>query len=222
MAVPFVYPSPTPILPTLNGFSVHKKPIWAALPEESVSGREVTYATAAFPLWEFELTYEVLRSETQNIFPDPYYAPNLEFEAIATVFLACRGQYGRFFYDDLTDDSRAGQFLGTGNDVQTVFPMVRTIGFGATTITETVGGVNIGAGVRVYLNGISVPSLGNWSIGSDLQTLVFNIPPNVGVTVTSDFYFYYLCRFLEDMTDFEQFYHNLWLVKALKFRSVKD
>ena len=223
MSPPFLYPSPTvPILPTLNGFSVHKKPIWASTVEETVSGREVMYATAAWPLWEFELTYEVLRSQTQNIVIDSHESPFLEFEQIASIFLVCAGQYGRFYYNDVTDNSRTAQPIGTGDGTTTNFTMYRTFGTNPLAITEPVGSVNNDIPVTVFLDGVVLPQPGNWGFVDANQTLVFTSPPGAGVVISATFYFYYLCRFIEDVKDFEQFMHNLWTVKSFKFRSVKD
>lgn len=210
---------PTPIMPSLNGFSVHKIPNYSSLVATSVSGRELQACQQAYPLWEFNITYEVLRDETQNEIIDPEYSALTEFQQITQLFLACSGQYGRFFFEDLVDNSRLGQILGTGDGVTTVFRFVRTWGSGALSFEEPVGGVNNSKPINVYLNGS--PTV-NYNIDLNLQNIEFVSAPANGVVITADFYFYYFCRFLEDINDFEQFYHNLWSLKSLKFRSVKN
>lgn len=218
----FTFPNPVPLMPTLNGFSVHKKPTFATIVQTAVSGREVTSAQQAYPLWEFELTYEVLREITQNQTPYQNNSPFTEFQQISELFLACNGQYGRFYYNDPSDNSRFAQELGVGDGTTTNFPIVRTWGSGALAFPEQVGGLNSTEPYVVYLNGTPVSESGNWSISSDNRTLQFVTAPSAGQIVTMDFFFYYLCRFIEDIEDFEQFYTNLWALKALKFRSVKQ
>lgn len=49
----------------------------------------------------------------------------------------------------------------------------------------------------------------------------FTIAPANGTTVTSNFGYYYRCRFLDDeWNDLEEFMFQLWEMKSLKFRSV--
>lgn len=213
----FIYPDPTPVMPTLNGFSVHKKPTFASVLAEAVSGRAVMGTNAAFPLWDFELTYEVLRSQTQNRVPDTYYSPNVEFEAIASLFLACAGSYGRFWYDDPTDNSRTAQVIGTSDGVSLTWQIIRTYGIGSVSFTEPVGGLNDSLPYTFYDNGSPVAV----TLANNNRTITFAAPITAGHLITGDFSYYFYCRFLEDGADFEQFMHNLWSLRTLRFRSVK-
>lgn len=212
------FPTTVPVLPTLNGFSVKKKPIFAASVAQSVSGREITSAQQAFPLWEFELTYERLASETQNQFIYQQYRNLLQLEQLQTVFLACSGQYSRFYYNDPTDNSRTGQVIGTGDGISDTFQITRTFGIGSASLTEPVGGLNALLAYQFYINAgpVSVV-LANYN-----RTVTFSPVPDPGDSITADFSFFYLCRFLSDMNDFEQFLTNLWRLDGLKFRSVKN
>lgn len=213
-----------PVLPNLYGYSAHKKPTFATIvPRPGTSGREVTRYQQKIPLWEFELTFEVLRDETQNQTLDSYFSGYKQYQEIAQLFLSIGGTFGRFFFDDITDNSRAGQVIGVGDGATTTFRMVRTWGTGALAYTEPVGAVNLSQVIKVYLDGVEYSQPGNWSIGNDLVTLTFlSGAPAPGVVITSDFYFYYKCRFIEDIVDFEQFLHNRWRIASLKFRSVND
>lgn len=51
--------------------------------------------------------------------------------------------------------------------------------------------------------------------------LAFATAPQPGTVITADFTFAYLCRFLDDQADFENFMQGLWKAGSLKFRSVK-
>jgi len=39
--------------------------------------------------------------------------------------------------------------------------------------------------------------------------------------VTADYSFYFLCRFGDDTTDFENFAYNLWTNQSVKLQTVK-
>jgi hypothetical protein len=216
----FLYPTPTPVLPALNGFSIRKKPAFASLVQEAVSGREITAAVQSYPLWEFDLTYEILRSKTQNQVLDNYKAPLLEYEQLSIVYLVCSGPYGRFYYDDLSDNSRTAQVIATADGAADEFRAYRTLSSGSTGFTEPVGGINDNEAINIYFDGI-LQSSSIWSVSADKQNFVFTSPPSAGVVITADFYYYYLCQFLDDTADFEQFMSNRWAVRSLKFRSVK-
>ena len=216
-----IRPDPTPVLPTLNGFSVKKKPVYASIPQTMVSGWENRILLQAFPLWEFELTYEVLRSETQNISLYAQNSPHIELEQLMWVFLACGGQYGRFYYNDPTDYNRAGQAIGVGDGTTTDFRIVRTWGYGDLAGIEPVGAMNTEQFPVVYLSGVAVGNL-DWNLSADLQTIEFVTAPADTVVITADFSFYYRCRFLVDLIEMEQFVTNKWLLQSLRFQTVKD
>ena len=186
----------------------------------SVNGADTQILTHAYPLWEFELTYESLRTQTQNIIPYTQWPDFNQYERIAAVFLACRGQYGRFYYRDHSDSSRTLQFIDVGNGVRKRFRMIRSFGQGDLVTFEPVGGVDLGTAIPIiYVGGTPQPT--GWYIdATDNQTLVFDTAP-VG-TIAAKFYFYYYCRFLEDLTEFSEFMRNLHQLGRLRFRSVKD
>ena len=89
----------------------------------------------------------------------------------------------------------AGQLLGTGDDAQTQFQLVKHYPSGsvieARTITKPVAGT-----VKVYLDGIEQAS--GWSIDATTGIVTFSIPPALGVEVTADFEFDVPVRFDAD------------------------
>jgi len=197
------------------GWSVHKKPIFNSLVSTHVSGREVISPQQAFALYEFELTYEVLREQTQN---QSIYHPNspfTELQQLWGLYTACNGQFGLFYFTDPSDSSRAAEQLGIGGNSVTTFTATRKVGTIGT--TEPVGGIN--QLQAVYFNGSQQPSSTYSFSGNQITFTV--AAPGPGVVITIDFTYFFLCRFLEDNLDFEQFMYNLWTLKSLKFRSVK-
>jgi uncharacterized protein (TIGR02217 family) len=212
------FPNPTPIFPALAsvGWSVLKKPIMSSRVVISATGIETQFATAAFPRWAFTLTYNWLRDQTQNIVPDQTLMGFQEFQAISSLFLACKGSYGEFYFEDPDDNSRLNQDVGVGDGANTVFPLFFSWGttFGSYT---PVGGIK--SLDAVYLNGV-LQSAGSYLLSND-TTLIFGAAPAPNVLVTSDFHFYFRCRFLDDHLDFSQIMPNRWEAKEIRFESVK-
>lgn len=209
-----------PIMPALHGYSIHKRPTFATTVRVPRSGREVTRFQQTLPLWEFELVYEVLGDQTQNSTLSSYFSGRTEFQQIAGLFAACGGEYGFFYFEDLSDNSRDQQPLGLGDGVTTDFRLLRTISYGDIEYTEPVGGINLDESIVVYVNDIAVPQLGNWGISADLRFLVFDTPPAAPLSIKITFYYRYLCRFISNEAEFEEFLYNRWTQKGLRFRSI--
>jgi hypothetical protein len=212
------FPNPTPVFPTLPGltYSIHKRPTWATLISKAVSGREVRSPQQAFPLWEFELVIDFLRDQTQNQVPWRDNAGRHDLTLISQLYFACNGPYAPFYFDDESDNSRRGQVIGTGDGATTNFIASRAWGFGALSVNEPVGGIN--SLDTVYFNGDETSGVAYSFSGNVIS---FVSPPPTATVISIDFSFYYLCRFLEDTQDYEQFMKNLWTLKSLKFRSIK-
>jgi hypothetical protein len=201
--------SAPPNFPALagQGWSVHKRPSFSTRVAAHVSGREVRLPFYDYPLYEFELTFDALASN------DDY--PGLGAQSLQDLFglfLQCQGQFGTFVYVDPSDCAVAGQAIATGDGATTRFTLQRGIG-GFLEPVSWASGV-----AAVYLNGAAQAS--GWSLAQP-NALVFATPPAVGVVIGADFSYGFLCRFLADQTDFENFMDGLWKVESLKFRSVK-
>lgn len=208
-----------PIFPQVPRYtySVHKRPTWATLEYVAVSGRRVSSPQQAYPLWEFELTFEGLFDQTQN---QTIWRPNAgrhDFTLLSELFLAMAGKYGQFYLNDPSDNSRWAQPSGIGDGVTRIFTAMRTWGLGTVLLTEPVGGINTLD--TVYLNGIEQDT-NTYSFSGNQIT--FNNAPSANTAITLDFSYYYLCQFLEDQHDYDQFMTNLWTLKSCKMRSVKQ
>ncbi|HLY53946.1 MAG TPA: DUF2460 domain-containing protein [Stellaceae bacterium] len=198
-----------PIFPLASlpwAYSLQKHPVFSTRVAKHVSGREVALALYAYPLWGFELTFEVLRA-----------APGLaEYQTLLQFFLAARGQFGRFLFQDPTDFQATGQLLATGDGATASFTFLHPLG---ADLSEPAGQVDL-TGINVYLDG-TPPAAGTWSVTLP-NTLALTTPPPAGVQVTADYSFYFLCRFDEDSAELENFMDQLWSLKSLKFTSVKE
>ena len=200
----------TLLLPTSlgAGWPRYKRPTTSTRVAAAVSGREVTAALSAYPLFEFELPFEALLSgPAQGGFPAN------ALQTLMGIYLQCQGQAGRFLYLDPSDCQATGQLLGAGNGTAQAFTFIHSIGgYG-----WPVGQVEP-SGVNVYLNGTVQTS--GWSITLP-NTLVFAAAPSAGVQVTADYSHYYLCRFIDDVQEFQQMMAGIWTMSSFKFRSVK-
>ncbi len=213
--IQLVPPAPTPppspgtyqSFPVLSvlGWSAHVRPKFSTLEAQHVSGRSSRKAQRAFAYFDIELTYEVLRSD----------ALDLELQTIAGFFAQMQGQATPFWVSPPGIAGLLAQPLGTGNGTQTVFPLMRTVGG----YSEAVQGASSVS--AVYLNGVAQPGTG-WSVSSGYApAITFTTAPGLGVAVTADFGFLWLCRFAEDVQDFEEFMAMLWTLKTLRLSMVR-
>ncbi|MGO9008083.1 MAG: DUF2460 domain-containing protein [Beijerinckiaceae bacterium] len=198
-----------PSFPVLagQGWSVHKRPTFSTRVASHVSGREVRQSLYAYTLYEFELTFDGLASGSS--FPG---LGSDSLQSLMGLFLQVEGQYGTFLYTDPTDNGVTGQGIAIGDGETTSFTFMRTLGGFIEPVSWVASVAN------VYLNG--TPQDAGWSL-TQPNTLTFSSAPGASVVITADFSYAFVCRFLDDVEDFEEFMAGLWKVDALKFRSVK-
>jgi len=198
-----------PSFPSLagQGWSVHKLPTFSTRVAGHVSGREVRASLYSNTLYQYEVTFDGLASDSSK--------PGLGTNSLQTLmgfYLACQGQFGTFLYTDPTDCAATNQAIGTGNGTTTAFTFQRSLGGFAEPVSWVSSVANI------YLNGTNQTS--GWSL-TQPNILTFANAPGNGVAISATFSYAFVCRFLDDQEDFEQFMSGLWQVQSLKFRSVK-
>jgi uncharacterized protein (TIGR02217 family) len=118
-----------------------------------------------------------------------------QIDELIAFFRSRRGKAYGFRFKDWTDDKATGQLLGTGDDAETQFQLVKHYPSGSVievrTITKPVAGR-----VKVYLDGVE--QLSGWSVGTTTGLVTFSVPPALGVEVTADFEFDVPVRFDTD------------------------
>ena len=192
-----------PALSTI-GWSARVKPKFSTLLAPHVSGRESRAAQRAAATYDIELTYEILRSA----------AAHEELQTIAGFFAEMSGAATPFWVAPPGLSALTGQALGTGNGSAMTFPLVRSVG-GATETVQGTSGV-----ATVYLNG--VPQSSGWIVSSGYApAIVFSTAPGAGVAVAADFGLLWLCRFSEDVQDFEEFMTMLFELRTLRLTTVR-
>ena len=135
--------------------------------------------------------------------------------------MLCQGAFGTFLFQDPSDSYVIGQQIGVGNASTAVFQLQRTMGamLPGGGFLEPITAPNI---VRaIYFNGITQdPTTYNVDPASGLVT--FGTAPSSGLTITTDFTYYFRCRFIDDKYEFENFMFRLWQLKKLTFISVRS
>lgn len=86
---------------------------------------------------------------------------------------------------------------------------ITDIGVGTTTAANS---------VAVYLDGVELAT--SEYIVTLPNTIVFTEAPAADVVITYDTKYYFICRFMADEHDYEQFMYNLWTLESMEFQSV--
>jgi len=203
----------TAIFPSLPGlgWSVVKSPRFATRIQRAVNGRELRALDQPYPLWNWTLTYPLLRDRNDSrAISSPSYD---ELRTLAGFFLQQQGALQPFLFDDPTDNIAAAQPLGTGDSSRTVFQLLRNMGGFAEPITapNTVS--------SIYFDGI-LQSAANYTVDAATGSVTFATPPPAGQLVTADFTYWLRVRFADDTAEFENFMLQLWQARQIKLQSV--
>lgn len=210
----------TPSLPG-QGWNVKWTPTFFNQSFKAANGANIDIALAAYPLHQFELTYDVLRDGTVDNDWGTSSSIPFEWRRLMGFYMLVGGQAGRFLYFNEDDNAVTGQSLlpALGDGTTTVFTVVRSFGdiSGGAFLTEPVGQVR---SINVFDNGSPVsPTLSTAIPGAN--TVTFGTPPMAGHAITADITYYYYCKFLEDAVTFEKFMAGRWLASSVKFMSCR-
>jgi uncharacterized protein (TIGR02217 family) len=170
-----------------------------------VSGREARSARMVSPLYDIELSFDLLRDDSS-------------YEEVRQVmgFIGAHAGQGQAFLFAPPSDLSAyfDAPLGIGDGVTNSFPILREIaGF-----NENVPAL-IGA-PTVYLNGVALASTA-YGVSILPATVTFAVAPPSGALLTADFTAAHLARFADDSADMEQFMSDFWAAKSLKLETVR-
>lgn len=191
-----------PVLPGLK-WNIKRTPIWKTLKQESVSGKEMSVALMTYPNRRIQLAYEVLRAGAEA-----------ELQTLEGFFNARYGSHDTFLYSDPDDHAVTDQAFGTGDGTTTVFYLARTRGG----FTEPVQALNGAPTIKVA--GATKATPADYSI-SATGAVTFTSAPANGAALTWSGAYYWRCKFLQDMAEFDQFSQDLWQLQRLEFRTVK-
>ncbi|MDR3508436.1 MAG: DUF2460 domain-containing protein [Caulobacteraceae bacterium] len=191
-----------PVFPYLPGqaIALKKAPLFATKTKRAASGRERRTALWPYPLWQFELSYEVVRHRPAND----------ELATLWEFFNAAQGQYGSWLLLDPSDNYDSGVQFATGDGVSRSFQLARTL-------NSAIEPVYAVYAPTILDNGAAA---GSYAIGAN-GVVTFATAPAAGHALTWSGYFYYLCRFSQDDMTFQQIVNLLWAGDSLKITSLR-
>jgi hypothetical protein len=216
----------SPVLPSFRGlkWDIVTTPGWSTRVQRAKSGREIRTAYFDAPLYEFKLSYEVLRS--LNGFQ--------ELQTLLGFFNLRKGSFQRFFYQNPDDDRVVAEPFGVGDGVTTTFQLYRTRGG----MTEAIYWPEPDSFTNQALMWDDDLSLPIWNppltdpMWEPVYPAPFNLrpgglvqyvtPPPNGQLLTWSGIFYYSARFLNDKMDFKQFLNGFWSQDNFSFVASLD
>lgn len=164
------------------------------------SQREYRARDASLPRYQYTLSYEFLRSGSQQ-----------EWQTLVGFYNQVGGDFDSFLFTDPDDSSVTDQLLGAGNGSNTIFQAVRTLGGFVEVIDSLIAVTN------VKVNGTPVSHSANTSTG----VITTSAAPAGGSTVTWTGTFYRRCRFLRGQMEFRKFMQDYWEAKRVEIISLK-
>lgn len=186
------------------GYGVHRIAIWRSLVQSSASGKEISVGYMSYPLYQWKLDFNVLRSTLT--------LP--ELNSLQGFFNKMSGRVDTFLFTDPEDNAVVDMQFGTGDGANKIFPLTRALGG----YTEPVQSLN--GAIVVKVNGVTKTLTTDYTINS-LGVVSFVVAPANTAVITWTGSFYYRCRFLKDQLDLVQLFNQLWESKGLTFQSVK-
>jgi uncharacterized protein (TIGR02217 family) len=196
------------VFPTLAGLTwdVRKSPEFNNVVRRSASLYRTAISLADYPIWHYALQYEFLRDN----------ATNDELNQLIGFFLARKGNYDSWLFDDPDGNSVTAQNIGTGNGTTTQFQLTRTVGGFA----EPVQNPKASPAPQIYKGGVLQTVTTHYTIDA-YGVVTFVTAPTAGQAITWTGGYYIRCEFKETMQEYTKFLHKLWSARRVDFRSVK-
>jgi uncharacterized protein (TIGR02217 family) len=191
------------VLPSFPGLSWGRRRAvrWSTTIKRAASGREYRVANWLYPLYEYQLDYELLRQQ-----------PNAaEVEQLLGFINLRRGSWDSWLYRDPHDSTAADQLIGVGNGTSVTWQLLRSFG------GHTQPVLGIVEAPQIKVNGTVV---NNVTVGpTGLAT--FATAPAAGQVLTWSGTYYWRCRFLKDGAEFSEFLSRWHELRGLAFTTIK-
>ena len=193
------------VFPTLAGveWPIQRKPTFNTSTKQAVSGRELRLTQQIYPLTEYQLSFEFLRSDS-----------NVEYETLAGFFLSVRGASESWLFTDPADYSVTDMSFGTGDGATVSFQLSRSFGAGGFTFSQAVQNVNAATAIKVA--GVTKTVTTDYTI-DPTGLVTFTVAPAAAAALTWTGTYYHRCRFKDDGFDSSGFAQNMWEAKKLAF-----
>jgi hypothetical protein len=215
-----IYPA-RDVLPGL-AFSQKWSPTFFNMPTATTAvGADIDLGLAAYPLHDFELTYEFLRDGVRWGRP----GATLEFRTMMGFHLMIGGTLGRFLFRNVDDCQVWRNPIGVGDGATTAFTLTRAFGARGYAGTEPVGQVNLGEPFNVYLGTAPAPvDPATYAVNTAAplaNTVTFATAPAPGQVIAVDMSYYYYCKLSQNNNTFEKFMDRLWLLNKVTLHSCR-
>ncbi len=224
--------------PTLIGlgFNFIRRPKGSTIIQENTTGREARVGYWSMPLYEWELTYDILGDSprTPALYPNitlqgnppPSATIESELRRLQGFYLAMQGPLLPFYFIDPEDNFVFDQAIAIADGTSTSYRVVRTTGDVGSSVTAPIGLVNEGVGValNVFLNGILQTKNTDYTItgeGAGAAFVTFTSPPPADVAITMDVGHFFYVHFKDDELEFAKFADKFWAVKKLVLESLR-
>ncbi len=193
------------LFPTLPGLSwnVVRRPVFSTIVQRAASGRETRAALFSFPIWEWDLSYDLLRDDASQ-----------ELRTLLGFFLQRQGAFDSFLFRDPTDNAVVDQSIGLGNGTRRNFQLVRALGGSVEPMFDIDGVPAVKAAGTPQVFGVQ------FSLGATGE-IVFTTPPPAGAPLHATFSYLFRVRFRDDLADFNQFAFRLWELQSLSLVGVR-
>lgn len=230
-----IYPDQT-LLPGL-GYDVKWTPEFQNLTQITQSGAAVQIALSPYPLHNFELVYNFLRT-----LPPSGLSVQPEFAALLSFFASVGGSAGRFLFRNVDMDSQLNLLIGIGDNVTTTFAFThdyRASGFAVYPALEPVGFVQQTLPLQTW-NPTLFPGISNTEVirvGGTLQvagtdytisnatpgapTVTFTVAPSSSTSVIVSYGYYFYCRLGDDTLVFSKSFNQIWAAQSVKLVSCR-
>ena len=192
------------ILPIFPGLSWGRRRAvrWSTTVKRAASGREYRAANWSYPVYEYQLDYELLRQQVDAA----------EVEQLLGFINLRRGSFDTFLYLDPYDQTATQQVFGTGDGARTQWPLVRTFGGFAEPVLGIVAAPQVFVAGALQSSGVVVSPEG---------TVTFAAAPPAGALLTWSGTFYWRCRFLKDGAEISEFMSRWHELRGLSFTTLK-
>lgn len=202
-------------------WSVKQTDQWSTIVQRSDSGRTIRIPRWTNPLWLWEFTWDFISDGWAGLAPtiQSGNTPYTDLQVIMGFRQKMQGQGGEFLYVP-NDSVQVGALLGNP-DVNGFVAVARDLGG----FKEAIQYLPSASVSNVKKNGSAAGSvLSPPNTITGYTGYVLNSSGTQWLTtdvITCDFTYNYLCAFVEDVQEWENFMFELWILKSLKFEQIR-
>ena len=202
------------------GYSVKRRHIGATSIGTAAGGGEVRIGFFQYPLYEFDLTYEVLAdTQTENS------TTASDIRTMIGFYDSCYQNLLAFQFLCPEDNAVTAQTIGTGDGSTTVFTLQRVFGASGYGVLAPIGMLNTSKPLNVYVNGTLKTLTTDYTVNTSVPNnnfITFTSAPAESAVVSVDMQYYYWMRFLEPNIDWEEFLYQRWRTDKITLRSLRN